>query len=92
MADSLGKGITQKELDDLLTISDLIADYDEKKIGLVDDIKTAILDSGKLSLVEWQKLRRNLKEIEELVPTIDMIIRLKFDKEKKRRIASARIK
>ena len=41
------------------------------------EIRTAILDSGKLSLTDWRKLRTKLREIERLIPHIDLIIELK---------------
>ncbi len=68
--------ITQDELVELFHINGLIDKRDET-VSLVDEIREAILDSGKLSLHAWQDLRARLREIEELIPHIDLIIRLK---------------
>ncbi|MCM8527919.1 MAG: hypothetical protein NE327_15465 [Lentisphaeraceae bacterium] len=74
--------ISQDEIDDLLTLADFIESQDEKnKHSLIDELKYAILDSGKLKLTEWNSLRRKLREIEELIPHIDLIIRLKEQRE-----------
>lgn len=74
--------VSQDEIDDLLTIADFI-ETQEKKDGhsLIGELKSAILDSGKLKLKEWHILRRKLHEIEELIPHIDLIIRLKEQRE-----------
>ena len=42
---------------------------------------TSRKNSGKLKLKEWHTLRRKLQEIEELIPHIDLIIRLKEQRE-----------
>ena len=70
--------LTQNEINDLLAINSLI---DEKKNNrsLVDEIKFALLNSGKLSLKEWKSLRERLREIETLIPHIDMIVQLKIE-------------
>jgi hypothetical protein len=68
--------LTQKEINDLLAINDLISNEKENK-SLVDEIKYALLNSGELTLRDWKTLRNRLKEIEELIPHIDMIIKLK---------------
>jgi hypothetical protein len=76
--------LSQEEVDRLLSISGFIGDAatsDGK--SLIDEIKGAILDSGKLSLDEWMGLRDRLKEIERLVPHIDLIIELKQKLKKK---------
>ena len=73
--------LTQKEINDLLNISQLIGDQAEHR-SLIDEIKFALLNSGELSLKDWKSLRSRLKEIEELIPHIDMIIKLKVDAEK----------
>lgn len=76
--------LSQEELDRLLSISGFISDAttgDRK--NLIDEIKDAILDSGKLSLDEWMGLRDRLKEIERLIPTIDLMIDLKQKLKKK---------
>lgn len=48
---------------------------------LINEIKEAILDSGKLKLEQWETLRQHIKEIEELIPHIDLIIKLKKAKQ-----------
>ena len=74
--------ISQDEIDDLLAIADFIENQDSKDgHSLIDELKSAILDSGKLKLKEWHILRRKLHEIEELIPHIDLIIRLKEQRE-----------
>jgi hypothetical protein len=69
------KLLSQQEVDQLLKISELLKE--EKESNLIDEIKDAILDSGKLSLPDWRRLRKRLKEIERLIPHIDLIIELK---------------
>lgn len=73
-----GDLIAQGELDDLLRINGFLAD-DGKASGrnLIDELQEAILDSGKLSLPQWRELRDRLREIESLIPHIDLIIRLR---------------
>ncbi|MGE5341977.1 MAG: hypothetical protein ACM3SY_10920 [Candidatus Omnitrophota bacterium] len=68
--------LSQEEIDELLTINGFIQDRVQKK-SLIDEIKDAILDSGRLHLSEWKSLRARLKEIERLIPHIDLIIELK---------------
>ena len=68
--------LSQEEINDLLTINGFIRD-ESKGSSLIDEIKDAILDSGKLHLHEWRSLRARLKEIERLIPHIDLIIELK---------------
>ncbi|GEM_PF-846974 len=68
--------LSQDEVDDLLTINGFISEQSIKR-SLIDEIKDAILDSGKLRLLEWKSLRARLKEIERLIPHIDLIIELK---------------
>ena len=76
--------LSQEEIDRLLSISGFIGDSTQTdRKSLIDEIKDAILDSGKLSLDEWMGLRDRLKEIERLVPTIDLIIELKQKLKKK---------
>lgn len=70
--------LTQKEINDLLAINNLISDENKNK-SLVDEIKYALLNSGQLTLKDWKSLRYKLKEIEELIPHIDMIIKLKVE-------------
>lgn len=67
--------LSQLEVDQLLKISELLEE--RKESNLIDEIKDAILDSGKLSLPDWRRLRNRLKEIERLIPHIDLIIELK---------------
>ena len=68
--------LSQEEVNELLTINGFIRERGEKR-SLIDEIKDAILDSGKLQLAEWKSLRARLKEIERLVPHIDLIVELK---------------
>ncbi len=76
--------LSQEELDRLLSISGFISDTSASdRKTLIDEIKSAILDSGKLSLDEWMGLRDRLKEIEKLIPTIDLMIDLKQKLKKK---------
>ena len=70
--------LTQEDLDDLLRINEFIEQHDNH--SLVSELKRAILDSGKLELQQWRLLRVQLREIEELIPHIDLIIKLKKDK------------
>jgi|SaaInlStandDraft_1057018.scaffolds.fasta_scaffold756180_1 hypothetical protein len=74
--------IDQNEIDELLAISDFIEQKgkNNNEHSLIEEIKSAILDSGKLSLREWNSLRKKLNEIEEVIPHIDLIIRLKEQK------------
>lgn len=67
--------ISQQDLDELLRINEFIEQADEN--SLVHELKQAILDSGKLELHQWQSLRDHIREIEELIPHIDLIIKLK---------------
>jgi type I site-specific restriction-modification system R (restriction) subunit len=73
--------ISQEEVDRLLRISDFISETNEASKSLADEIKEAILDSGRLSLVEWKSLRQRLAEIEELIPHIDLLVKLKTEAE-----------
>lgn len=75
--------VSQNEIDDLMAIADFIDNKDKKtdNHSLIEEIKSAVLDSGKLSLHEWNALRRKLHEIESLIPHIDLIIRLKEQKQ-----------
>ena len=68
--------LSQEEINDLLTINGFISEGKESK-SLIEEIKDAILDSGRLQLSEWKSLRARLKEIERLIPHIDLIIDLK---------------
>jgi hypothetical protein len=77
MADST-EIISQSELDNLLRINEFIEPVDEN--SLVSELKLAILDSGKLELTQWEILRDHIREIEELIPHIDLIIKLKKER------------
>lgn len=68
--------LSQAEINDLLTINGFISEK-KKQRSLIDEIKDAILNSGRLELSEWKSLRARLKEIETLIPHIDLIIELK---------------
>lgn len=67
--------ISQDDIDSLLRINEFIETDDEN--SLVEELKQAILDSGKLELGQWESLRDHIREIEELIPHIDLIIKLK---------------
>ncbi len=71
--------LDQSELDELLLLSGFLKeeDGDAKRKSLVEEIRDAILDSGKLTLREWESLRARLADIEQLIPHIDLIITLK---------------
>lgn len=68
--------LSQDEVNDLLTINGFINEKSAQK-SLIDEIKDALLDSGRLELSEWKSLRSRLREIEALIPHIDLIIDLK---------------
>ena len=67
--------LSQADLDELLQLNEFIENTDNH--SLVAELKKAILDSGKLELGQWQVLRDQIREIEELIPHIDLIIKLK---------------
>lgn len=71
--------LDQTELDQLLLLNGFLdgEQAEGKKKSLIDEIRDAILDSGKLSHREWKALRERLREIEGLIPTIDLMIELK---------------
>ncbi len=69
--------LEQAELDQLLRLNGFLDDGDTGRKSLIDELNDAILDSGRLSLKEWRAMRDRLKEIERLIPTIDLIIDLK---------------
>ena len=77
-ADEVKGIISQDDIDSLLRINEFIEPDDEN--SLVEELKRAILDSGKLELDQWQTLREHLCEIELLIPHIDLIIKLKKEK------------
>lgn len=68
--------LSQDEVNKLLTISGFLRHSNAQR-SLIEEIKDAILDSAKLSLDDWKHLRNKLKEIERLIPHIDLIIELK---------------
>ena len=70
--------ISQDNMDSLLRINEFIEPDDEN--SLVEELKQAILNSGKLELEQWQALRNHLSEIEQLIPHIDLIIKLKKER------------
>jgi hypothetical protein len=70
--------ISQADLDKLLYINEFIVKKENST--LVCELKHAILDSGKLELFQWEALRAHLNDIEELIPHIDLIIKLKKEK------------
>ncbi|WP_448247244.1 hypothetical protein [Thalassotalea agariperforans] len=67
--------ISQADIDKLLHINEFIEQQENN--SLVSELKQAILNSGKLELSQWQALRSHIQEIEELIPHIDLIIKLK---------------
>ncbi len=77
--DANSQTLNQRELDELLLLNGFLEDDQPGggKSSLIDEIKDAILDSGKLRLGEWRALRARLSEIERLIPTIDLIIELR---------------
>jgi hypothetical protein len=70
--------LSQADLDELLTINEFIGH--DNHSSLVCELKHAILDSGKLELYQWESLRSHLREVEALIPHIDLIIKLKKEK------------
>lgn len=74
--------ISQDEMDSLL--STFVSDDTGEHESLLEEIHSAILDSAKLTLIQWVNLRKKLREIEELIPHIDLLIRLKSKKEKEK--------
>ncbi len=70
--------LEQAELDQLLRLNGFLDDGETGRKSLIDELNDAILDSGRLSLKEWRAMRDRLKEIERLIPTIDLIIDLKM--------------
>jgi hypothetical protein len=83
--------ISQEEMDELMRIHDLIGGGEGKEdknktVSLIDEIKNAILDSGKLTLDEWRSLRLRIEEIEKLSSHIDLIIQLREQKERREKI------
>jgi hypothetical protein len=74
--------ISQADIDSVLTLFVSDDGNNSNKQMLIDEIHTAILDSGRLTLAQWVNLRKKLSEIESLIPHIDLIIRLKGKKER----------
>ena len=77
--------ISQEEVDQLFNIHDLI-EQEATSRSLIDEIQEAILDSGRLTLDQWRNLRNKIREIEELVPHMDLIIKLKETDERRRKV------
>lgn len=73
--------LDQSDIEQLFKLNEFIQSREDKKHSLLEEIKRCILDSGKLSLAEWESLRQNLREIENVIPTIDVIISLKREQE-----------
>lgn len=73
--------LSQEEVNQLLTINGFINEKNAQK-SLIDEIKDALLDSGRLELSEWKSLRARLREIEILIPHIDLIIDLKTKRQR----------
>ncbi|GHF81650.1 hypothetical protein [Thalassotalea marina] len=73
--------LSQSDIDDLLRINEFLEQQDEN--SLVAELRRAILDSGKLELNQWESLRDHIREIEELIPHIDLIIKLKKEARKR---------
>jgi len=71
--------ITQAQIDNLIHLHDFINSKKSASRQLILEIQSAILDSGKLPLEGWKVLRKGLAELEELIPVIDLIIRLKTE-------------
>jgi len=74
--------ISQDDVDGLLASFVCDSQTTNNKISLLEEIHSAILDSGRLTLPQWMNLRKKLSEIEALIPHIDLIIRLKGKKER----------
>ncbi len=74
--------LTQSDLDSVLG-NFLNEDKNSNEISLIDEIKEAILNSGRLSYREWKSLRGRVKEISEMLPHIEFIISLKQQKKNK---------
>lgn len=69
--------LSQDQIDEMMQLSEFISSKKGATRQLIREMRSAILDSGKLSLGEWRGLRNGLREIEELLPVMDMIIKLK---------------
>ena len=69
--------LSQDQIDEMLQLSEFIDGKKGATRQLIREMRSAILDSGKLSLSEWRGLRNGMREIEELLPVIDMIIKPK---------------
>jgi len=79
--------ISQEEIDELLAIHDLISSGEKPESkSLIGEIKDAILDSARLTLDQWRSLRQRIKEIELLIPHMDLIIQLKEAQERREKI------
>lgn len=67
----------QEEIDRLLVLNGFLEEDGVAHRSMLDEIESAILDSGKLSIPQWTTLRTRLREVERLAPHIDLIIALK---------------
>jgi len=72
-----GDVLSQDQLDSLVHLNDFINSRKGATRQLIREMRAAILDSAQLSLDGWKTLRKGLSEIEDLLPVIDMIIKLK---------------
>lgn len=75
----VGGALDQSDIEELFKLSEFIQSRKDKNNSLLQEIKRCILDSGKLSGLEWEQLRDNLRDIEQMIPTIDLIIKLKSE-------------
>jgi hypothetical protein len=71
--------LTQDQINELIHLNEFIKSKKGATRAFIREMRSAILDSGKLQLEEWRTLRSSLREIEELIPVMDMIIKLKQD-------------
>lgn len=69
--------LSQDQIDNLIQLNEFISQKKGATRQLIKEMRAAILDSGKLEIDQWRVLRKGLHEIEELLPVIDVIIRLK---------------
>ena len=69
--------LSQDQIDELMQLNEFISSKKGATRQLIKEMRSAILDSARLSLDEWKGLRKSLSEIEELLPVIDIIIKLK---------------
>jgi len=77
-----GDILSQDDIDHLIHLDEFINSKKGATRQLIREMRSVILDSGKLSLEQWRVLREGMTQIEELLPVMDMIIRLKADSER----------